>query len=175
MSCIPQTPIAHRYLDSGWITPTTAQDTTNALGMGEPLFAEVLILPNVATTTNESGRIQQIQIEEIAATAADIKKPDLLVLVWTRATSAPAAPTANTVYNPSTTNYIGSFKIAESDYVRWSNTVWTATINPARIFKSGADAVATDFHVVILSNESTPVTFVAGAGMRIRIATEPAA
>lgn len=173
MSCIPQTPVATRYLDSGWVTPVTPIDTTNALGVGEPLYAEVITVPGVAMTTNEAGKIRQIQIEETASSSANIKKADLLVLVWTRATSAPTTPTLNTVYNPSTTNYIGSFKISEADYVRWSDTVWTATIYPERIFKSGTDAVASDFHCVLVSNESTPVTYAGSASMRVRIVTEP--
>ena len=175
MSCIPQTPIAKRYLDSGWITPTTALDTTNSLVTGEPLYAEIITVPNVATTTNESGRIAQIHIEETASSAANVKKADLLVLVWTRATSAPTAPVANTVFNPSTTNYIGSFKIAEADYTRWSDTVWSAVVKPDYVFKSGTDAVATDFHVAILSNESGGVTFAASGSFRLRVITEPAA
>lgn len=175
MSCLPQTPIAKRYLDSGWTSFVTAMDTTNALGVGEPTHAEVLVVPGLATTTNEPGRIVQIQIEETAGAAADIKKPDLLVLLWTRATSAPTTPTLNTVYNPSTTNYIGAFKIAEADYTRWSNTVWQATVKPDHVYTSGSDAVAKDFHAVVLSNESTPVTFAASASLRVRIVTEPAA
>lgn len=173
MSCIPQTPIASRYLDSGWTSFVTAIDTTNALGVGEPTHAEVLVVPGMATTTQEPGRIVQIQIEETAGSSANIKKADLLVLLWTRATSAPTTPTLNTVYNPSTTNYIGAFKIAEADYVRWSDTVWQATIKPSHIFTSGSDAVASDFHCVILSNESSAITYAASAALRVRIVTEP--
>lgn len=174
MSCLPQTPIAKRYLNSGWTSFVTPMDTTNALGVGEPTHAEVLVVPGVSTTTNEPGRIVQIQIEETAGAAADIKKADLLVLLWTRASSAPTTPTLNTVYNPSTTNYIGAFKVAEADYVRWSDTVYQATIKPDHVFVSGTDAVASDFHCVIVSNEST-VTFAASAALRVRIVTEPAA
>jgi hypothetical protein len=175
MSCIPQTPIANRYLDSGWVTPVTPIDTTNTMGVGEPLYAEIITVPNVATTTNESGKIHQIHIEETASSGANIKKHDLLVLVWTRATSAPTTPTLNTVYNPSTTNYIGAFPIVEANYVRWSDTVYTATIKPDHIFKSGTDAVATDFHIAIVSNESGGITYTSPASMRVRIVTEPAA
>ena len=175
MPCIPQTPIAQRFLDSGWITPTTAIDTTNSLVMGKPPYAEVLTLPSVSTTTSELGTIRQIQIEETASSAANIKKADLYVLLWTRTTSAPTAPVANAVYNPVTTNYIATFKIAETDYVRWSDTVWTATVNPNRIFKSGGDAVSTDMVAVILSNESGGVTYAASAQLRLRVITEPAA
>lgn len=175
MSCLPQTPIAKRYLDTGWVNFVTPIDTTNALGVGEPTHAEVLVVPGVATTTNEPGRIVQIQLEETAGSSANIKKADLLVLLWTRATSAPTTPTLNTVYNPSTTNYIGAFKIAEADYTRWSDTVWQATIKPDHVFTSGTDATAKDFHAVVLSNESSAITYSASAAFRLRIVTEPAA
>lgn len=173
MSCIPITPVGFRRLDSGFITPTTTIDSTNALGVGEPPYAEVLVIPGIATTTSQVVRIVQISIEETASSSANIKKADLLLNLWTRAASAPTTPVANTVYNPTTTNQVGVFSIAEANYTRWSDTVWVATIYPDNFtFTTGGEAVATDLHAVILSNESTPVTYAASAQLRVRVVTE---
>jgi hypothetical protein len=57
--------------------------------------------------------------------------------------------------------------------VRWSDTVWQATIKPSHVFTSGSDAVASDFHCVVLSNESSAITYAASAALRVRIVTEP--
>lgn len=173
MSCLPQTPIGVRLLDSGWITPSTAIDTANALGIGEPLYAEVIVISGIASATNQTCILRQILFEETASSSGNIKKPDVLVLLWTRTTSIPTTPTANTIYNPVTTNYIGAFPIAEANYVRWSDTVWQARIAPDYIFTTGTEAVSVDFHCVILSNEATPVTFASSAATRIRAVCEP--
>lgn len=172
MSCNPQTPIGDRIYDSDWVAFASI-DTTNALGTGEPVKDEVLTLTSVMDGTEQAGYIQQIQVRETASSSANIKKPDLIVLLYTD--SAPTTPTLNTVYNGSTTNLIGTFTVAEADYKRVSDTVWQATITPAYAFRTGTAATASNLYAVVLSNESTPVTFAASAGIALRVWTKPGA
>jgi len=169
MACNPITPTGDRLYDSGWVAFDSV-DTTNALGVGEPVKDAVLTLTSVMTSTEEAGYIAQIELRETAASSSDIKKPDLIVLLYTD--QAPTTPVTNTVYNGSTTDLIGAFYIAEADYKRVSNTVWQAAITPNFAFRTGTEASASNIYAVVLSNEGTPVTFAASAGIALRVWTK---
>jgi hypothetical protein len=169
MACDPLTPTGARIYDSGWVD-FSSLDTTNALGVGEPVAAEVLTLSGVMTTTEQGGTIDQVQVRLSTSSA---QKPDLLVMLYTDA--APTTPVANTVYNGSLTNWIATIPIAEADYDRVADTAFVATVNPSYTFRTGTTANASNLYAVVLSNEGTPVTLATSATGSVRVWTKPGA
>lgn len=174
MSCLPNTPVASNILtatnstDHGWQSVGTV--ITTALSQYYPVSASVVTLSGLAQTTEQHMIIRQIEFEETASSSANIKKCPLVVLLYN--TSAPTTPTSGAVYNGATTNLLGVFTIADSDYKRLSDTVWIATINPNKYVRTGTTSTSSSFYAVILSNSGTSVTFAASAAARIRVFSE---
>lgn len=176
MSCLPNTPIATNVLtfdastDHGW--NSLGALITNALSQYYPLTTTVASLSGLAQTTQQHCIVRQIEFEETASSSANIKKCPLLVLLYN--TSAPTTPTSGAVYNGSTTNLLGVFTIADTDYKRVSDTVWIASINPNKYVRTGTQSSSSTFYAVVLSNSGTSVTYAADAAGRLRIFTEAA-
>lgn len=177
MSCIPSTPVIAPILTTpndsyGWEALGTGIITT-ALSQYYPLLAGVVPFASVAQTTKQHVILRQLEFEETAATANDIKKCPLVVLLYSGA--APASPTSGQVYNASTTDLVGVVHIAQADYKRVSDTVWLATVTPDLYIRtSTTSALASTLNCVVLSNSASSVTYAANAAGRLRIFTEQA-
>ncbi|HBB25471.1 MAG TPA: hypothetical protein DCZ59_04330 [Bacteroidetes bacterium] len=175
MSCIPATPVVPSLLSTqatqGWSSLGTGLITT-ALSQYFPILAGVVPYYDVFQTTGQHAIIRQLEFEETASSAANIRKVPLIVAIYAGSTT-PTTPTSGAVYNPSTTGLIGCIEIAEADYKRTSDTVWTAVVNPNRYIRSGELSASDDnVNLVILSNSATTKTYAAGAQGRIRMITE---
>jgi hypothetical protein len=168
MSCLPNTPIATDVRDDGWQSFTTILTTTAA--QWKPISESVPTFEAVIEAESQSAVIRQVSVEETAASSGDLKKQDLTLYVYNAA--SPTAPTAGTVYNPSTTNLVGQIQITASDYERTSDTVWTATINPNRYFTTGSGNLASNLYLVALYANATPTAYTASAAMRVRMWVE---
>lgn len=174
MSCLPNTPIATNVLtydesnDHGWYSLGAL--ITTALSQYYPLTTTVASLSGLAQTTQQHCIVKQIEFEETASSSANIKKCPLTVLLYN--TTAPTTPTAGAVYNGSTTNFLGAFTVADTDYHRVSDTVWTAVIKPDRYVRTGTQSASSTFYAVVLSNSGTSVTYASSASARLRIFTE---
>jgi hypothetical protein len=174
MSCLPNTPVAANVLsatnstDHGWQSVGTV--ITTALSQYYPVAAAVVTLSGVAQTTQQHAIIRQIEFEETASSSANIKKCPLIVLLYN--STAPTTPTSGAVYNGSTTNLLGVFTIADSDYRRVSDTVWIAGIKPDKYVRTGTLSTSSTFFAVVLSNSATSVTYAADAAARLRLFTE---
>jgi hypothetical protein len=130
----------------------------------------VVTLSGVAQTTQQHAIIRQLEFEETASSSANIKKCPLIVLLYN--STAPTTPTSGAVYNGSTTNLLGVFTIADSDYRRVSDTVWIAGIKPDKYVRTGTLSTSSTFFAVVLSNSATSVTYAADAAARLRLFTE---
>ena len=174
MSCLPNTPVVQNILsatnstDNGWVS--LGAIITNALSQYYPLSTSVLTFSGTAQTSNQHMVLRQIEFEETASSSANIKKTPLLVVVFN--STSPTAPTSGAVYNASTTDLVGVYTIAEADYLRVSDTVWRATVNPDKYFRTGQSAQASTLYAVVLSNKSTSVTYAADSSARVRVFTE---
>ena len=174
MSCLPNTPVAANILtanestDNGWIS--LGGIITTAISQYYPLSTSVLTFSGTAQTSNQHLILRQIELEETASSAANIKKTPLLVLIYNG--TSPTAPTSGAVYNGSTTNLIGGFYIADTNYVRISDTVWNAVVKPDQYIRVNTSAQASNLFAVVLSNKSTSVTYAADSTARVRIFTE---
>lgn len=175
MSCLPNTPIASNFLsatnstDLGWIDLTSI--STSALSQYYPISPTVITFEGTANTTNQHMVLRQVEIEETATSSANIKKCPLHVYLFTN--SSPGSPTAGAVYNGSTTNLIAVVPIAQADYVRVSDTVWVARVNPNRYYRTtNTGSTAGFLYGVVISDSATSVTFAASAGIRVKVITE---
>lgn len=174
MSCLPNTPVVQNILtatnstDNGWVS--LGAIITTALSQYYPLSTSVLTFSGTAQTSNQHIIMRQIEFEETASSSANIKKTPLLVLVYNA--SSPTAPTSGAVYNGSTSNLMGVYSIAEADYIRVSDTVWSAVVNPNKYFRVGSSALASTLYAVVLSNKATSVTYAADSSARVKIFTE---
>lgn len=171
MSCLPNTPIASNITTAaaanGWVAFDDV--STSALLQYYGFKAQVLTFAGIASTTNQHLCLRQIEVEETATSSANIKKPKLLLYLYTD--SAPTAPATNAVYNASTTNLLcGPIAVDTSNYARVSDTVWTATVNPNRYIRTGTTATATNIYLVAIVDQS--VTFAASAGIRVKLTLE---
>lgn len=175
MGCIPATPVSPYILSgptsNGWASLGSGLITL-ALSRYYPLLAGVVTYYKVFETTNQTAILRQIEFEEKAATSGDIKKTPLLIAVFQGSASV-TTPTSGAVYNPSTTGLIGVVSIAEADYVRTSDTVWTAVAKPNLYIRSGGTSSSdADVKIVVLSDKATSVTYAAGAEGRLRLFAE---
>jgi hypothetical protein len=171
MSCLPNTPIASNIVTTpaaaGWVAFSSV--TTNALLSYYGVSAEVLSFPALGSTTNQHQVLRQIELEETATSSGNIKKAKLLVYLYTD--SAPSAPSTSAVYNASTVNLMcGPIAIDTANYVRVSDTVWTATVNPARYIRTGTSSTAQNIYVVVIADQA--VTYAASAALRVRLTLE---
>lgn len=171
MSCLPNTPIASNITTAaaanGWVAFDDV--STSALLQYYGFKAQVLTFAGIASTTNQHLCLRQIEVEETATSSANIKKPKLLLYLYTD--SAPTAPATNAVYNASTTNLLcGPIAVDTANYTRVSDTVWTATVNPNRYIRTGTTATATNIYLVAIVDQS--VTFAASAGIRVKLTLE---
>jgi|APGre2960657404_1045060.scaffolds.fasta_scaffold67175_2 hypothetical protein len=174
MSCLPNTPIAPNLLsatnstDLGWIDLTSV--STSALSQYYPLSGTVMTFEGTASTTNQHMILQQLEVEETAATSGDIKKAPLHVYLYTN--SSPGTPTLGAVYNGSTTNLIAVIAVAQADYVRISDTKWVARVNPSKYYRTGIGSTAGYLYGVVISNNGASLTYAAGVAMRVKVITE---
>jgi len=123
-----------------------------------------------ASTTNQHMIIRQVEVEETASSSANIQKCPLHVYFYTNST--PGTPTLGAVYNGSTTNLVAVVPLADTDYVRVSDTKWVARVNPARYYRTGTGSTAGFLYAVVISNNATSTTYAAGVGMRVKVITE---
>jgi hypothetical protein len=114
--------------------------------------------------------LQQLEVEETAATSGDIKKAPLHVYLYTN--SSPGTPTLGAVYNGSTTNLIAVIAVAQADYVRISDTKWVARVNPSKYYRTGIGSTAGYLYGVVISNNGASLTYAAGVAMRVKVITE---
>jgi hypothetical protein len=173
MACLPLTPTASQFHSDtvgtgGWVD--LASVDTNALSRYYPLTATPVSFDGMALTTRQHLILRQVTYEETAATAADIKKCPLLLYVY--GSQAPTAPSLGSVYNASTVRLIGQVAIAAADYIRVSDTVWRAVVNPNLYMRTDATSDATRMWVVPVSDSSSSVTYAASAAGRIEVITE---
>jgi hypothetical protein len=168
MSCIPNTPIAKDWRDSGW--QSYANVSTTAPATWYPIDIDVLEFPNMAESTAQGGVIRQLVVREVAAAAADKKLNDLSVYIWNQ--TAPTAPTIGSVYNPNTSNLVGVVQITSADYERISDTVSEARVDPDIHFTTGTGNTAINFHAVALYSNATPTAYTASAQIQVRMFTE---
>ena len=175
MSCIPSTPVVPSIhsnpTSQGWATLGSGLITT-ALSQYYPILAGVVPYYDLFETTGQHAIIRQVEFEETASSSANIRKVPLIIAIY-EGNATPTTPTSGAVYNPSTTGLIGTIEIAEADYKRTSDTVWTAVVNPHRYIRSGQVSSSDDnVNLVILSNRATSVTYASGAQGRVRIFAE---
>ena len=174
MSCLPNTPIAPNLLsatnstDLGWIDLTSV--STSALSQYYPVSTTVITFEGTANTTNQHMILRQLEVEETASSSANIKKAPLHIYLYTN--SSPGAPSAGAVYNGSITNLIAVIPVAQADYVRVSDTVWVARVNPARYYRTGIGSTAGFLYGVVISNDASSLTYAASAAMRVKVITE---
>ncbi len=170
MACIPNTPTSLNITTAASAAGWQAFDdvSTSALSQYFGFKAQVLTFAAVASTTNQHLVLKQLELQE-TATAGNIKKAKMLVYLYTD--TAPTAPSTSAVYNASTTNLAcAPIAIDTANYTRVSDTVWTATVNPARCLRTGTTATATNIYVVAIVDQA--VTFAASAGISMRLTFE---
>lgn len=168
MGCIPNTPIAKDWRDSGWQSYASVSTTTPA--QWNPVDTDVLEFSNMAETTLQGGVITELILRETATSAANKKLNDLSVYIWNE--TSPTAPTVGTVYNPDTTNLIGVVQITAADYERISDTVSEARVKPNIHFTTGTGNTANNLYAVALFSDATPTAYAASAGIAVRVFTE---
>jgi len=168
MSCCTQPTITGEYILPSSFQTVTSLDVTNSLTTGEAVHSSVITFNSVVNGAFKCGTIDQIVLREEASSAGNIKKPDLFLLLWHG--NSPTTPTANAVYStPVNDSFIGCFIIAASDYVRLSETIHEATVRPDRRFVTQSSGVTSTLYGVLLSNESSGVTFASGASLKVRL------
>lgn len=168
MSCLPQTPIANELLTvkaaDGYVAFTTV--TTDALLQYYGVAAEVLVFNSIFKTSNQHLKLVQVEVEETATSAANIKKADLRILLYTN--GAPTTPATNAAYDGSTTNLLcAPILIDDTNYSRVSQTVWTATVQPNRYVRSGSQSTGVNVYAVVLADQT--VQYAASAQLRLRL------
>lgn len=168
MACIPNTPIASDWRDSGWVAFDSVFVGTPTQWW--PVDADVVDFNSMAESTSQSGKIVELLVRETASSSANIKANDLTVAIYNE--TAPTTPTESAVYNPSTTDLVGIVQIASADYERVSDTVWEARVQPNIHFTTGTGNTAVNFHAVALFANATPSAFVTDAALAMRMFTE---
>lgn len=168
MSCIPNTPIASDYRDSGWIS--YANVSTTAPAQWYPVDIDRLEFTNMAETTDQAGIIRQLVVRETASSSANKKLNDLSIYIYNN--TAPTAPVIGAVYNPSTSDLVGVVNVVAADYKRISNTVSEAVVNPNIHFTTSNLNNASTLYGIALYSNATPTAYTASAGLAIRIFTE---
>lgn len=168
MSCIPNTPIASDWRDSGWQSYANVSTTTPA--QWKPVDIDVLQFENMAESTDQGGVLRQLVVRETASSAANKKLNDLSIYVYNQ--TAPTAPVIDTVYNPATSNLVGVVQVVAADYKRISDTVSEARVNPDIHFTTGTGNTAINFYAVALYANATPTAYTTSAGIAVRMFTE---
>jgi hypothetical protein len=170
MSCSPPILTAHN-LRTSLYKPVANLDVTNALGDGEAVNDTVLEFPAVIDARGQFATIAQLNLREVAATAGDIKKPDLYVHLWHG--TAPTAPVADAVYaTPVGSTYLGVVIVPEAAYRRLNEVTWEAVVKPDDIvLATDTSGSVGSIFAVVLSAETTPVTFASGAALSVRLTT----
>lgn len=166
MSCSPALATADHILttpdNAGWVTLTGV--VTTALVADYGLSTAVLSFPSIATAPNQHIVLEQVEIEETAATSGDIKKADLKLLFYTQ---TPSSPSTSAVYNGSTTNYMGQVTVDDTEYKRLADTIWHAVKSTDVHMRTGTGSTASTIYVVVLAAQS--VTYVSGVAIRVKV------
>ena len=160
MSCQPNTPSAKDVRTSGFVS-TTAQLEQSAPTQWWPVASEVLTLPLVAEFSLQSAVIRQLVLRETASSAANIKKQDIRIVLYS--VSGTTVPTGGAVYEPSPTNRVGIIDVVAADYKRVSSTEWEAvpTINGGEglWYQTAQSASSTDLYAVLLYSNASPSAY----------------
>lgn len=166
MSCSPALATADHILTTpdsgGWVTLTGV--VTSALLANYGLSTAVLSFPSIATQPNQHLVLEQVEIEETAATSGDIKKADIKLLFYT---STPSSPSTSAAYNGSTTGYMGQVTVDDTEYARLADTIWHATKNCDVHMRTGTGSTPSTIYVVVLAAQS--VTYVSGVAVRVKV------
>lgn len=174
MSCLPNTPTAANILSDpaalGW-SDVGASLLTTSLARYYPIVG-AFVTVRAMTTTNQHAIIRQVDFEETAATSGDIKKHPLLVYVL--GAGAGTSPAGGAVYEPDMTYLLGQFAITAADYVRTTNTKWTASIKPNLYIRQTTAASAQNLLLAIVSDSASSVSYATGAAGRVRLFVEQA-
>lgn len=174
MSCLPNTPTAANILSDpaalGW-SDVGASLLTTSLTRYYPIVG-AFVTVRAMTTTNQHAIIRQVDFEETAATSGDIKKHPLLVYVL--GAGAGTSPAGGAVYEPDMTYLLGQFAITAADYVRTTNTKWTASIKPNLYVRQTTAASAQNLLLAIVSDSASSVSYATGAAGRVRLFVEQA-
>lgn len=174
MSCLPNTPIAANILSDpaalGW-SDVGASLLTTSLARYYPIVG-AFVTVRAMTTTNQHAIIRQVDFEETAATSGDIKKHPLIVYVL--GAGAGTSPAGGAVYEPDMTYLLGQFAITAADYVRTTNTKWTASIKPNLYIRQTTAASAQNLLLAIVSDSASSVSYATGAAGRVRLFVEQA-
>lgn len=167
--CLPLTSVGAYIADS---EVAFASISTTSLDQYDPVQAEVVTLANSCQGKEQPFVIREFRVRETATSSGNLRKKALLVYLYT--TTAPTTPVDGAVYNASVTNLLGVLSIAAADYVRISDTVWEARIQPNLHVKSGTTAGSTSMFAVVVSNEATPFSYAASAGITLLTRNEMA-
>lgn len=170
MSCNPPIITANNYRTSLYKS-VSGLDVTNSLTTGEAINDAVIEFPAVVDARLQVVEIAQINLREVASSAANIRKADLDLLLWHG--TAPTAPTSNVVYAASIgATFIGVVQIRETAYRRLNETTWEAVVSVQDLVVATdtTGAVGSIFGVVV-SAESSGVTFASGAALSVRLVT----
>jgi len=172
MSCLPNTPIAANILTdpatNGWQDVGVSLLTSN-LSRYWPILAGLVTVRNM-TATNQHAIVRQIDFEETASSAANIKKHPLIVYMF--GAGATVSPASGAAFNPDLAYLIGQFEIAAADYKRTRDEVWTATINPNRYIRQTTASTAQNLLLAFVSNDASTISYASGAEARARVFTE---
>lgn len=170
MSCTPPIITASNYRSSLYKSVANL-DVTNSLTTGEGINDTVIEFPLVIDARLQVLQVAQVNLREVASSAANIRKPDLDLHLWHGI--APTAPAPNVVYSTSVgTSYLGVVHIREADYRRLNETTWEAYVKPMDIHvATDTSGSAGSIFAVLVSMESGGVTFASGAALSIRLAT----
>lgn len=167
MGCSVNVPVAFDIRDSGWLIFPSPDLTT--LAQWEPVDDIVLEAIGMVEEKTQAFEIIQVQIKEVASSAANIKKNSINVYFFTDA--APTTPVEGVVYNPSITNALGVVPIIVADYVRHNDTTWVATSNLIRYCRSGVLSTASSLYIAAVFSGASPLQYGPGAGLEVRVFT----
>lgn len=174
MSCLPNTPIAANILSDpaalGW-SDVGSNLITSSLSRYYPILAGFVTV-RAMNTTNQHGIIRQVDFEETAATANDIKKHPLIVYIL--GAGAGTSPASGAAYNPDTVYLLGQVAITAADYVRTNDTKWTATVKPNLYIRQTTASSAQNLLLAIVSDSASSISYAASAAGRIRLFVEQA-
>lgn len=173
MGCVPITPVGAQLqsdtaTSAGWVELDSVD--TGALTRYYPLTITPTQFVGVAQSTRQHLILRSFGVEETASSAANVKKAPLLVYLY--GSQSPTAPVLGSVYEASTVRLLAVVPIATTDYVRVSSTVWRAIVNPDDYIRTEATTDATSIWAVVVSDQSTTLTYAASAAMRLYMVTE---
>jgi hypothetical protein len=170
MSCTPPIIIADNNRISLYKSVANL-DVANSLTTGEAINDTVIEFPLAVDARLQTFVVAQVNLREVASSAANIRKPDLDLHLWHG--TAPTAPVPNVVYaTPVGASYLGVVQIREAHYRRLNEVTWEAYVSANDIYvATDTSGTSTAIFGVLVSAESGGVTFASGAALTVRLST----